>query len=431
MKLLKKGEKYPIESSINNLDIDIGWSAPANYDMDVSAFLLEGDGLVHQDSNMIFYNNPSSSDQSVIRLNPTLIQKEQFKVNLACVSKSIQKVSFVLTIHESAHTKQTFQYISMVHLQIRNGDNSPILSFTMNGPFSNETALILFELYRYQDHWKINPVGSGFYGGLADVCKDYGLSVYEPTHSTEMVPLQSYPYQFSGIEQTLYEKLINRLSSFQINLNNMSMKQAQKVIQFAFEQILHKDHYLERSISSQEYQISYLNGHNTIDIKMLYQTTKEQELIVDRKISEIIKTVPMHVSAPQKVKFIHDFIVQHVDYDQSLTEYTAYAALVKRRTVCQGYAQLAYRLLNEIGVETLIIRGEAKVKQLGTRAAHAWNMVKVNGDWFHLDCTWDDPIGSEQIHYDYFLISDLEIRRTHSWESRKYPKAPKNSVHLV
>ncbi len=427
MKLLKKGEKYPIESSINKLDINIGWSAPANFDMDVSAFLLEGDGQVHQDSNMIFYNNPSSTDQSVIRLKPTLIQKEQFKVNLACVSKSIQKVAFVLTIHESAHTKQTFQDISMVHLEIQNGDsNSSILSFSMNGPFLNETALILFELYRHQNHWKINPVGSGFYGGLADVCKDYGLAVYEPTHSTGIPALHSYPYQFTGTEQTLYEKLINRLSSFQINLNNMSMKQAQKVIQLAFEQILRKDHYLERSIRSQEFQISYMNGHNKIDIKMLYQTTKEQELIVDRKISEIIKTIPMHLSEVQKVKFIHDFIVQSVDYDQSLTEYTAYAALVKRRTVCQGYAQLAYRLLNEIGIETLIILGEAKVKQLGSRAAHAWNMVKVYGDWYHLDCTWDDPIGSEQIHYDYFLINDLEIKRTHSWESRKYPKAPKS-----
>ncbi|WP_049681534.1 TerD family protein [Peribacillus loiseleuriae] len=424
MKTIKKGEKYLIESTVKKLDIELRWDAPAIYDMDGSAFLVASDGKVKQDSDMIFYNNPCSSNQSVIRLMPVSTQQEQYEVNLERVSSHIQKIPFVLTIHESAHTKQTFQNISQLRLQIRNGyTHLPLLTFRMDD-FTNETALILFELYRYKNQWKINAVGSGYFGGLADICKEYGLTVEDPSDLQETTP--AFSSDSLDIERILYENMVNRLTAFQLIIENKGMEQSKQVINQAFRNICEKDHYLERSIKSQQFQISHLNGHNTINLTMEYRTTKEQELVVDRKIKEIIQTIPMNLSPLEKVKAVHDFIVQSVEYDQTLTEYTAYAALIKRRTVCQGYAQLAYRLLNEVSIESIIIHGEAQTRQTGKRGLHAWNMVKIDGEWYHMDCTWDDPIGSNQIHYDYFLISDSKTRETHSWNYSKFPVASKS-----
>lgn len=116
-------------------------------------------------------------------------------------------------------------------------------------------------------------------------------------------------------------------------------------------------------------------------------------------------------NAIQKAKLVHDYLAKTVSYDYtdyyantvSLENASAYSALVKHTAVCEGYA-LAYRLLmNMLGVPTIMVSG----------TNHAWNMVNLNGKWYHVDVTWDDPkttmngvdIG-ETLRYDYFLKTD-------------------------
>ena len=428
MQTLKKGEKYSIDSTIKRLDIEIGWDAPNNYDINGSAFLLNKQGKVQVDSDMIFYNNPSSLEHSVIRLEPLTNNQEQFLIELDMIPLAIERIAFVLTIHESTESNKNFRKVKSLNVNIRNGfSGTALVSFPM-GNFTNETAIISFELYRYRNGWKINAVSSGFYGGLDDICIQYGLTVEKPLDFPAANSLSGYSFETSDLEMNLYENMINRKTKFEVIIHHRSIDQVQKDLQIAFENLYAKDHYLERSINSQEFQISHLNRKNTITICMKYRTNKDQELVVDRKIKEIIYAIPIHLTIFDKVKYIHDFIVLNVNYDQTLTEYTAYAALTKGYTVCQGYAQLLYRLLNELGIETIIVKGHAKERRTGRAEGHAWNMVKINNCWYHIDCTWDDPIGSNKIHYDYFLISDLAITKSHSWETDKYPVAPINYI---
>ncbi len=107
----------------------------------------------------------------------------------------------------------------------------------------------------------------------------------------------------------------------------------------------------------------------------------------------------------EKVKAIHDYIVKHVSYDTSYKAYTAYEALVNRSAVCQGYALLTYQLLKEAGIENHFVTGT------GDGQPHAWNLVKIENKWYHLDTAFDDPVPDEQgrVTYSYFNLSDEQI----------------------
>ena len=93
--------------------------------------------------------------------------------------------------------------------------------------------------------------------------------------------------------------------------------------------------------------------------------------------------------------------------------YTAYGALLEGRAVCQGYAQLTYKMLREAGLSCYVITGQANN---GSRTEdHAWNIVKVGKKWYYLDTTWDDPAGGEDVlRYDYFLIGSDKMDQDHA-----------------
>ncbi len=125
----------------------------------------------------------------------------------------------------------------------------------------------------------------------------------------------------------------------------------------------------------------------------------------------------------QKVQAIYNWITANVKYDYShlsdptyLTQYTAYAAAVQKKAVCQGYANLFYRLANDAGVDCRIITGKA---YNGTQTEdHAWNIVRMaDGKYYCLDATWD--AGSSPAEYQYFLKGLTNFSRDHQAETDK------------
>ena len=123
----------------------------------------------------------------------------------------------------------------------------------------------------------------------------------------------------------------------------------------------------------------------------------------------------------QKVQAIYNWITANVKYDYShmndptyWPQYTAYAAAVQKKAVCQGYANLFYRLANDAGVDCRIITGKA-YNDDGT-ADHAWNIVRMEDEKYYcLDATWD--AGSDPKDYDYFLKGLTSFSRDHQAET--------------
>lgn len=101
----------------------------------------------------------------------------------------------------------------------------------------------------------------------------------------------------------------------------------------------------------------------------------------------------------EKIKKTHDYLCNRIKYtlDGGPEKYTAYGALVEGKAVCEGYAIAFQRLMEAMGIPCYIATGVVKGE------GHAWNLVQLNGQWYHLDVTWDDQ--ENRIIYNYFLIS--------------------------
>lgn len=113
----------------------------------------------------------------------------------------------------------------------------------------------------------------------------------------------------------------------------------------------------------------------------------------------------------KKIRTIHDYIIDNTEYDSTYEEegiYGIYGALVKKKSVCEGYAKSVKYLANAAGISCEIMQGTA-TNTSGQTESHAWNCVKLDGVWYLIDPTWDDPIivgggyKTEALRYKYFL----------------------------
>ena len=118
---------------------------------------------------------------------------------------------------------------------------------------------------------------------------------------------------------------------------------------------------------------------------------------------------------------IHDFIVENVDYDstyQATGTYGIYGALIGKKCVCEGYAKTLKYLANAAGIKCEIMQGTA-TNSSGQTESHAWNCVKINGIWYEIDATWDDPIivgtgyKANTYKYKYFLKGKNTFEKDH------------------
>lgn len=137
----------------------------------------------------------------------------------------------------------------------------------------------------------------------------------------------------------------------------------------------------------------------------------EQDAAVETVVAQILPQMNQG-SDYDKVKKAHDYLCNHVKYTQDgrAEIHMAYGALVEGKAVCEGYAISFQRLMEAMGIPCYIASG--KVQGEG----HAWNLVQLNGQWYHLDATWDDQ--ENRIIYNYFLLSGSKMGYS-SWGNYK------------
>lgn len=184
--------------------------------------------------------------------------------------------------------------------------------------------------------------------------------------------------------------------------------------------------YIAQTIVSVDYLSSgYKNNIVTFTVK--YHTDKTKETAVDAKIQQIIKDQLPNIdtmSEFEKVKTIHDYVVQNASYATNTTAspHSAYALLHEGKGVSQAYALVTHRLLKEAKLNAHFVSGTT------AGGTHAWNIVEVDGKWYHLDTTWDDSTFSNMsdatndfVRYKYFLMPDNMMTSTHKFTSTDYP----------
>ena len=125
----------------------------------------------------------------------------------------------------------------------------------------------------------------------------------------------------------------------------------------------------------------------------------------------------------------HDYITTHVTYDldelnligsAKSESSTPYGALIYGEAICMGYTTTFQLMMDMLGVESIIVSGSALDEE------HAWNMVCVDDNWYHVDCTWDDYVpdyeGRRAFH-TYFMLTDGAMELEHVWDKDSSPTA--------
>lgn len=136
-----------------------------------------------------------------------------------------------------------------------------------------------------------------------------------------------------------------------------------------------------------------------------YFTTAAQEAEMDTAVSSLLNKLNLwSASDYDKVKGIYDWMCANIKYDYDnldnssyMLKHSAYAALVNKTAVCQGYSLLFYRLCLELGVDARYVSGTAN------GGGHGWNIVKLNGLYYNVDATWDATWYQSGAAYNWFL----------------------------
>ena len=124
----------------------------------------------------------------------------------------------------------------------------------------------------------------------------------------------------------------------------------------------------------------------------------------------------MKMNEVEKLQYIHDFICQNVYYDKLKKAYSheIIGPLGQGVGVCEGIAKSVKILCDALGIWCIVAISEANPEK-GIKYRHAWNVVRVNGKYYHVDATFDNSLGknTDTIRYDYFCLSDKQLFRDH------------------
>lgn len=124
----------------------------------------------------------------------------------------------------------------------------------------------------------------------------------------------------------------------------------------------------------------------------------------EAQLMEIMDACILEGMTPEQIALsVHDYLALNTVYDESMQANTAYDLVVNGTSVCAGYAVTYMDILNRAGVPCVQVTSEAM--------EHAWNLVQIDGNWYHVDVTWDDPSPdvSGYVSHQYFMITDDQI----------------------
>ena len=167
----------------------------------------------------------------------------------------------------------------------------------------------------------------------------------------------------------------------------------------------------------------YINSGNEANYLTDEFTSKEQVESAIAQIEQVKNQILQNATGDtyQDIKMVHDYLVDTISYDSSLSKpyiYNIYGALVEKLCVCEGYARSMKYLLDSLDIPCTIVIGKGTNSE-GQTENHAWNYVQVDGKWYAIDATWDDPviIGNgtlnQSFKYRYFLKGSSEMEKDH------------------
>lgn len=167
-------------------------------------------------------------------------------------------------------------------------------------------------------------------------------------------------------------------------------------------------------------EIGSSNGRSYLNWMFRDEADVEQAI---NEIEQVKRQIEANLSGSdeEKIRGVHDYLVANLEYDSTVSKdniYNIYGALINQCTVCEGYARAFKSIMDDLNIPCLIACGTGQ-NSSGATESHAWNYVELDGKWYAIDVTWDDPIiigngrVSSDVNYRYYLKGSRDFFANH------------------
>ena len=186
---LIKGQRVDLTKgrpSLKNILIGLGWdvnqySGESDFDLDASVFMTKENEKVGSDDDFVFYGNLEHKTKSVIhtgdnRTGDGYGDDEVIKVRFDSIPSDYTKLSVAVTIYDADNRLQNFGMVNNAYVRVVDEETGEeLIRYDLSEDFSTETAIVVADIYKKNGEWKFKAVGSGYNGGLASLCRQYGI----------------------------------------------------------------------------------------------------------------------------------------------------------------------------------------------------------------------------------------------------------------
>ena len=238
------------------------------------------------------------------------------------------------------------------------------------------------------------------------------------TQPAELSYAGSFRFHYSRLseaEQVAYRAILEQLPGFPENVPVQDIDEAG--VRAVFRALM-LDQPLLFQISSTHYRIQTLGDRVTAFIPEYLMDREEYQRRLD-KIAGVAESIPLPYGGSEfEIQLaLHDFLVHNCTYSDDLADHnvsSAYGALVLGSASCEGYSKAMLLLLELNGIDAYIVTGYASNADF--EGPHAWNKVRIDGNWYYLDATWNDPVmegGREIVSRAFFNLSAENLAHSH------------------
>lgn len=291
--------------------------------------------------------------------------------------------------------------------------------------------------------WYFNSIQEPNHRSSSHAFQDISDTTIQNEADTQTLPAESEPvpesttkphtefkeYRFYGSKLSEAEKRSYDLVAEAL----LAQKETVEGVRFSAEEGIHRVmeaifyDYAELYWYTGEYSYVYYeeDGHLDVTLTPTYNCTPTEKLhrqnLVDSRIQALLDELSGKTEY-EKVKGVYEFLIDNTAYDYAYSGQSVYDLLKNGRAVCAAYARGMQYILTKLDVEIIYVAGDAGSP--GDMGSHAWNIVKIGGDYYQIDATWGDPYnedGTQSKNFLYFCLTDEEMERDHRANREDFP----------